>query len=764
MAVPALAQSVPASGQIASPHKLPPGEVYVEAVDQKMDGSTYVLHGAAYLETERFILRADDIDYDRAKEFAVARGSVYMKHLEGGEELWAERAEYDVGEDTGKFYKVRGSAPVRIEARPGVLTTSNPFYFEGSWAERLKDRYILYDGFITNCRMPDPLWTFRAPKFDVIPGDRAVARNAVFWMRKVPVFYAPFFIKSLERLPRKSGFLTPNVGNSSRRGKMIGTGYYWAINRSFDASYRTQYFTQRGLAHTVDFRGKPSANSDFDLYLYGVNDRGEKTYAVNDQGEKIDTGERLKQGGLLFSFKGRADLKGGWYARADANYLSSMTFRQAFTETYTEAVSSEVHSLAYLARDWSSYNFDLAFNRIQAFRFRDFKENETVTIQKLPEVSFMSRDRRILKDIPVWVSWESSAGLLRRNQPLFQTRQLMDRMDLYPRVMTAFHWKDINIIPSFAVRETHWGESWGDTPDGKQVLGQNANRFGREFSVAIVPPSFARTYDGPGWLGDKVKHVIEPRVSFLHVSGVDGFDDFIRFDDTELYSNTTEAEISITNRLYAKRGNNVNEVFSWELWQRRYFDPDFGGAVAAGQRNVVLSSLDLTPYAFLDRPRRYSPIVSVLRMNPLGNLGVEWRADYDPALDKKFTNSTIAADARFGLYFVSIGHTMVRTVRLLPDEFNRDTYLAAPANEFRGRFGIGHDNRRGWNAAFDAIYNFRTGQMTIATTQVTYNTDCCGFSLQYRRLGFRNENQFRVAFAVSNIGSFGTLKKQERLF
>jgi LPS-assembly protein len=56
--------------------------------------------------------------------------------------------------------------------------------------------------------------------------------------------------------------------------------------------------------------------------------------------------------------------------------------------------------------------------------------------------------------------------------------------------------------------------------------------------------------------------------------------------------------------------------------------------------------------------------------------------------------------------------------------------------------------------------------MQCATAQVTYNTDCCGFSVQYHRFSFgvRNENQFRVAFSVANIGSFGTLKKQERLF
>ena len=51
-------------------------------------------------------------------------------------------------------------------------------------------------------------------------------------------------------------------------------------------------------------------------------------------------------------------------------------------------------------------------------------------------------------------------------------------------------------------------------------------------------------------------------------------------------------------------------------------------------------------------------------------------------------------------------------------------------------------------------------------SQFSYNTDCCGYSIQYRRfnVGTRDENQFRVAFAIANIGSFGTLRRQERMF
>jgi LPS-assembly protein len=226
-----------------------------------------------------------------------------------------------------------------------------------------------------------------------------------------------------------------------------------------------------------------------------------------------------------------------------------------------------------------------------------------------------------------------------------------------------------------------------------------------------------------------------------------------------LLSNTTEAEISITNRFYAKRKDGrVDEVLSWQVTQRRFFDPTFGGAVIPGQRNVLLSSATLTGYAFLDGPRNYSPVVSSLRMMPDPRVGIEWRADYDP-LRGHFVNSAISVDARISKFFVVAGHDQVHSAEV----------LAPNANQFRGLIGYGEGNKRGWNAAFSAYYDYRLGVMQYSTTQLTYNSDCCGFSVQYQRRAkvgtiLPPDNLFRVAFAISNIGSFGTLKRQERIF
>ena len=68
--------------------------------------------------------------------------------------------------------------------------------------------------------------------------------------------------------------------------------------------------------------------------------------------------------------------------------------------------------------------------------------------------------------------------------------------------------------------------------------------------------------------------------------------------------------------------------------------------------------------------------------------------------------------------------------------------------------------------AVSTVYDFRLGYQLFAIAQVTYNTDCCGFSFEYRRndYGTLNDTQYRVAFSIANIGTFGNLKKQERIF
>jgi LPS-assembly protein len=721
--------------------------VLIQGLKQMKEGPWYRLRGGSQVQTNSFLLKADDIDYNEDTGEVQARGNVYLLHFENGEELWADRADYNLNDESGKFWDVRGSARLDVPPRPGMLTTTSPFYFEGKWAEKLKEQYVLHDGFITDCKMPSPWWILRGPRFTIIPDDHAIGYRSLFLMRHVPLFYFPVLYKPLGKQPRRSGLLMPNLGNSSQRGQMIGAGFYWVINRSYDVGYRAQYFTQRGFAHTVDLRGTPLQNTDFNAYVYGVNDRG------------LQVGNRLlKEGGFTVEVQARTQLPDGFYGRAEVNYLSSYLFRQSFTESYNEAINSEVHSTGFIAKQWSYYGLDFLFQRLE--NFQSLVADDKIVIRKLPEVSFTSRDHPLWRDIPIWISWDASSGLLSRRQIDFQSANFVQRSDLYPRITSAWHWKGISLVPSIALRETYWAES---RTDAFQVLTKDLHRTAGEADLDLRLPSLARIYNKPPkWLGDKLKHVIEAGATYKYVTGVDDFNSLIRFDTTELFSNTNQVEFWITNRLYAKRGDNVEEILSWDLRQDRYFDPTFGGAVTPGWcgqaacRNVVLSSIDLTGYAFLAGPRSYSPLVSTLRGNPKPGLSIVWRADYDPLLHRTVANSFGGA-----YYFKEI-----YAVSLSLDSLKPDPAIAAAANQLNWGFHVGNANRRGWNAGANAVYDFHVDALRNILSQVTYNTDCCGFSVQYGKwnVGSRFDTVFRLSLAIANVGSFGTLRKQEQIF
>jgi LPS-assembly protein len=431
--------------------------------------------------------------------------------------------------------------------------------------------------------------------------------------------------------------------------------------------------------------------------------------------------------------------------------LSSLLFREAFSQSFHDTIFSETHSVGYIIKHWSSFAFDVAATRDEEFE-NTLSPKNTIVIQKLPVAEFLSRDRQILGGVlPVWFSFNSSAGFLDRTEPEFQTPRFVSRLDVYPEVTTAFHFGGFNLTASGSIRETDYGDSIVNGVITDQGILRNA----RELDIHLIPPAFERIFQSPKWLGgEKLKHVIEPRIDYKAVGGIDDFNNIIRFDETDIMSDTNQVTLSLTNRLYVKDKNgNVTEVMSLEVAQSRYFDPTFGGAVIPGQRNVIEASEDLDGFAFIDGPRNYSPIVSILRFQHV--VGFEWRVDYDPLLGR-ISNSSFNGNVRLSKYFFSVGHT----------EVNTDPVTVAPSNQINLLVAVGNQNRKGWNAAVTTFYDLRMHVLDFATTEITYNTDCCGFSVEYRRYNFgvRDDTQYRLSFSIANIGSFGNMRKQERIY
>lgn len=406
-------------------------------------------------------------------------------------------------------------------------------------------------------------------------------------------------------------------------------------------------------------------------------------------------------------------------------------------------------------------------DRIQNFDFSPSEPNGSVVIRHLPEGEFLMHETPVPESpVPVWFSLDSSAGLVDRSEPATPglttiSTSFVDRLNVQPRITSDIRLYGFSLVPSFSVDETEYGA--GLAPG--RIVSAGLLRNDREFTLDLIPPSLEHIYNAPGWLGKKLKHVIEPEVEFRYVGGI-GTDVLrtIYFDELETMNDTKELRISLTNRLYVKKkDDSVDEILSWQVSQIRYFDPTFGGAVVPGQLSVIWSSLELTPFSFIDGPRTYSPITSVLRFQQ--KIGLDWQTDYDP-MRHGFTDSIVNADFHFSNFFVSLGQSLVRE----PTGIAATSTLSPTTDQFRGSFGFGQSNRRGINSAVTWFYDYQQNLLTYIAGQVTYNTNCCGFGMEFREnnwrggLSIQNSTDVRFAFTVANMGSFGTLRRQDRLF
>ena len=312
------------------------------------------------VELHNATFKADVADYDENTKIFKAHGHVYYRNYEQNEVIYCDRAEYNTETKTGTFYNPRGYSKTKVVARPGVLTTQQPFYFEGDM-RRKAGRQIhsarrLYHGLHRAESMVDAAQQpvrHRSGRSRHHPPRRLSPA-------KCPVFYFPYFYKSLKKEPRKSGFLTPNFVHSSTRGYGVAVGYYWAISRSMDLTYVLQDFSVRGFAHHVDFRGKPTQKTDFNLIFDGVQDRGYTTGG----------GTLIKTPGYSITGGARTEFGDGWIARGSLNYISSLAFRQQFSQSFNEAIFSETHAVGVGRKELRLLQLHTAASRTEEFRER----------------------------------------------------------------------------------------------------------------------------------------------------------------------------------------------------------------------------------------------------------------------------------------------------------------------------------------------------------------------------------------------------------
>ncbi len=667
---------------------------------QRCDENVCTASGDVILKYQDLQVNADSLTWNRQTGDVAAEGN--LRFTRGEEKIEGDRIELNIRTRAGRIVNAKGYIG------PG-------FYVSAAEAIRYADgRYELHDADVTSCAETDPDWTLRFKRAFLVPGKSVTAAGSVFRLQGIPLFYFPYIAVPAQNRDRSTGFLMPGTGTSNTKGRSFREAFFWAIDRSVDATITGEYFTKRGPAAGINFRAVLNPASYAEINAFFVRDK---------QG----------QGGRSARIFNYTDLGHGYRAVADMNLVSSFVFRQVFEDGLGLISSPIEHRLAYLTRNQPKYSYNILYSQTGIF----FPDQPNVVTRKFPSFEAGASQRQIL-NLPAYFTIQSGLSAISRKDTAFKTRRFVGRMDVQPVLelpvvrTPAFEWSH-----RIAVRETYYSQSRPQS--GRQGA---MNRFLLDYSTRFTGPQLERDFGT--W-----RHVVEPSVEYRFVTGADRFKRTIVVDDVDLLSNNNAVEYAVTNRFLTSR-----EIFSWRIGQEYYFDPTFGDAIRPGARNTFGALLNLTGFGFADGRRRFSPIVSNMRLSTSPSTSTDLQIDYDSERHR-FESAGISGGVNRGQAFGNVAYF-----------FRRNSPIQFASNQLRANFGYGNQVKPGLSLALSAAYDVQRRLFQESITQVGYNWDCYGVSLEWTQfhLGARRESQYRFQFSLKNIGTWGNIRPQDRIF
>ena len=738
----------------------------------------WTLSGDVVVHYRDYILRADKVVYHQSTSELEAEG--HLQVAGGPDDVFIEASHGDMrlNMHTARFYNVTGSVGVRTGGHAVVYSTPNPFLFSGRILLQLGEgNYRIVDGSMTNCRLPKPDWRLISRAINLANG-KASTSNSLFEFLGLPLFYLPYLRHPVDDIGRESGLLIPVISNSSIKGFVLGEQIYWVINRSMDMVIGSEYFSKRGWAPNGDFRYKGAGDDHLIARWNSLLDRGvEQQVAVT---VTYPAGTALvNQGGVDVVALGRKDLTSQIRVAGNVEYLSSYVYRLVFNDNYSQAVSSEVQSNLSVTQQQNGFIPSVSLDRFQTFA--SSSNWDQARILHLPSLRYDVLDRP-LSASPAYWGLASSIAYMNRSEPHFHARNA-GRFDFYPHISLPFGSGGWSVVPEAALRDTFYSIS--QVPDltgannGTPSISHDAlNRVDAEASVDIRPPALERDFALNGW-NRELRHVIEPELTYRFVGGIGAqARNVLLVDTTDIATDTNEVGFSLTQRFYlrpiAQQPCAPEEVqafggcpakprewASWQIAQKFFLDPNFGGALISNRRNVFDSTLDLTGVAFLTSSRNFTPLTSRLRFEAIDNLRIQWDLDFDPKTGRMDSDNLFAGYS-WGRTTVGVGHALLNAV-----EENGSAASIIQSQQLQPFLSIGKASGAGFNLAANAGYDFVLGQLQYGGAQATYNWNCCGLTFGYRRFelgSVRDETQYLYSFTLANFGSVGDIRRSNSVF
>ena len=231
------------------------GDSLETLLDRKMKA-----RGNAILKKGNKTIKAEVIEYDEISEKLTTTGNTNID-LENMS-IAGSKLIYKLSDETGRmdnaiFNFKQDNKQEKSSLKNGSLITKKAYeyrgnaktiFFEGENNKRLESSRV------TTCEADSDDWYLKSSNMEVnTKTDRVNASNTVVEFKGVPVLYTPYINFSINQ-NRKSGFLSPTFGTTTKSGFDFQIPYYFNISPNMDATVTARYLGKRGPQADGEFR------------------------------------------------------------------------------------------------------------------------------------------------------------------------------------------------------------------------------------------------------------------------------------------------------------------------------------------------------------------------------------------------------------------------------------------------------------------------------------------------------------------------------
>ena len=658
--------------------------------------------------------------------------------------LSAERAVFNTKTKLGTFYTASGLASLGergVKDKSMFGTLEPDIYFHGETIEKTgRDQYVVSNGAFTTCVQPTPRWNVVSGKATINLDDYAILSNAVMRVKDVPIFYLPILYYPIQSDDRATGFLLPTYGRSSYRGQSLSNAFFWAINRSQDLTLYHDWYTKTGQGAGAEYRYAAAPGAQGFIESYWLK---EKETVGSDDGLAGTPGRR--------SYEVRGEvaqpLPAGMRGSARVDYFSDLTTQQLYNTNIYEASRRQRTIAASVSGAWSGVSMAGNFRRSELFN----TETESIVNGYAPSFTANLSSRR-LGTLPLYVAFNGEASRIlyldRRNGT--ETDTSLSRFDATPTLRAALTtWPFLNVNGTVAYRHTYFTESLDEAR--RQVPVPFTRRY-YDMRADIVGPIFSRVFTPNNALADRLKHIVEPNVSFQRITSYEG-QNRVPFNAGSydfIVGGVTRINYGLTNRVMVRKtpkeapaaaaaAGAPRELLSVGVTQSYYTDP------LASQFDLSYQS----SYGQIRPPSSFSPVAVTMRAAPTPFSTGTVRLEYDTKIGR-LEGFNAVGSTTYRAAQTSIGwSTFRRDLNTLDNALNAATTINLAGGRTGGSYFMDWDIGRGYIIQ----------QRWIGF----YSAQCCGFAVEYQEFNFRvvdpripvpQDRRFNLSFTLAGIGTF----------